>query len=134
MHASKFSTDAKPEPIIVISTVNAIQPEYILSTLSKFAELDDVYTEEFGNSLAIQTVANSGDLFITLNVQLIKRFTSVRISEVESEDHLLPSGPYFQQDSRIHQAWRLYPDDLNAFVLTVIPNNVRSPTRYSGQL
>ncbi|KAL8793565.1 MAG: hypothetical protein Q9195_003827 [Heterodermia aff. obscurata] len=131
LHASKLSTDAKPEPIIVISTANVIQAGYILSTLSNFAKLDDVYTEEFGKTLVIQTVANSVDLSIMLDVQLFKRFTSVRISEVESEDHLLPSGPYFQQDGRIHQAWRLYADDLNAFVLIVIPNDVRSPTKFS---
>ena len=131
-HASKISTHTKTKPIVVISTTNAIQVGDIISTISNFAKLDDVYAEEFGKSLVLQSVADSDNSRIIQVLRLSNRFTAIYTSEAESSDHLLPSGPYFLQDDQIHQAWRLYADDLNAFVLTVIPNDVRSSTKYQS--
>ena len=34
----------------------------------------------------------------------------------------LPSGPYFVRDRVIHEAWRLYCDNLDAFEITVVPH------------
>lgn len=106
-----------------------IQTEDIISTISNFAKLDDVYSEEFGKSLVLQTLASSDNSRTVQDLRLSKRFAVVHTLEAESSDYLLPSGPYFLQDRQIHQAWRLYADDLNAFALTVIPNDVRSPAK-----
>lgn len=37
---------------------------------------------------------------------------------------LLPEGPYLYSGGAIYQAWRLYPDDLRAFVLATLPSSV----------
>lgn len=36
----------------------------------------------------------------------------------------------FVQGRQIHQGWRLYPDELDAFVITVIPNQFTSNTTF----
>jgi Asp-tRNA(Asn)/Glu-tRNA(Gln) amidotransferase A subunit family amidase len=35
----------------------------------------------------------------------------------------LPQGPYFALGGKLHQSWRLYPDDLEAFTTAVIPDD-----------
>lgn len=34
----------------------------------------------------------------------------------------LPPGPYFVRDGLIHEAWRLYCDNLDVFEITVVPH------------
>ena len=97
--------------------------------ISSFAKLDDVYSEEFGRSLILQTIGSSDNSRITQDLRLYERFTALHTLEANSSDDLLPSGPYFLHDGRIHQAWRLYADELNAFVITVIPNDVRASAK-----
>ena len=115
--------------MVVVSTSHVIEAEDILSIISNFAKNDDVYAEEFGKILVFQTLTSSDNSHIIQGLRMSKRFTAVYTSEAESLDYLLPSGPYFLLDGQIHQAWRLYTDELNAFVLTVIPNDVRSSTK-----
>ena len=74
----------------------------------------------------LQTVASSNNSHTIQDLRLFERFTAIYTSDVDSSDDLLPSGPYFLRDGRIHQVWRLYADELNAFVMTVILNDVRS--------
>ncbi|KAL4936545.1 amidase signature domain-containing protein [Aspergillus oleicola] len=42
----------------------------------------------------------------------------------------LPPGPYFLHGPNIHQAWRMYPDYLDAFIFGVLPENVNRPERF----
>lgn len=42
-------------------------------------------------------------------------------SETSSTNHLLPEGPYFAKGIDLHQAWRLYEDEMFSFVSAVIP-------------
>ena len=38
----------------------------------------------------------------------------------------IPPGPYFLHGNAIHQAWRLYPDTLEAFSVAAYPQNVKT--------
>ena len=40
-------------------------------------------------------------------------------------DSFLPAGPYIVADHKLHQAWRLYPDHLEAFS-TIVPNDTET--------
>ena len=133
-HAHYISTDTETKPVVVVSTPNVFRAEHILTTISSFAKLDDVYSEEFGRSLVLQFVGGLDNSRIIQDLRLYERFMAIYILEANSSDEFIPSGPYFLQNDRIHQAWRIYADELNAFVMTVIPNDVRSPTRYLGFL
>ena len=44
----------------------------------------------------------------------------------------LPQGPYFIHGKAIRQAWKLYEDDLDAFVVPTIVDDVTDPTRYAA--
>jgi hypothetical protein len=42
--------------------------------------------------------------------------------------HCIPPGPYFFSSRGIFLAWRLFPDEQNAFVLSTIPSQEDSHT------
>ena len=105
----------------------------IANTLQHFAEIDDVYSAEFHDSLVIQVPPG-----VNTDVERLKsditRFTDVEFgslfsSRAESTALLLPSGPYFLQGRNIHQAWRLYSDHLDAFMQTTVPDDATKPLR-----
>ncbi|KAF2652401.1 putative amidase [Lophiostoma macrostomum CBS 122681] len=75
--------------------------------LSVFAKVDDVFQRSFENTLILMPG-----------------------SEDDTGSKHLPSGPYFLHGSNIRQAWRLYPDELDAFIFAVIPEDVKTPQRY----
>lgn len=39
-----------------------------------------------------------------------------------SVDEALPEGPYLRRGNGLHQVWRLYRDNLEAFTLATIPS------------
>lgn len=117
-------------PVVLVSDLtgeNTIQE--INERLTTFAQIDDVYHEEFGNNVVIVTAGTEpspADLTTRLNMS--GNFSAIYSSRPNSTV-TLPSGPYFLHGSDIHQAWRLYPDDLDAFIFGVIPEDVRNPNR-----
>ena len=133
-HTHYIPTDKKTKPVVVVSTPNVFRVEHILTAISSFAKLDDVYSEEFGRSLVLQAVGILQNSRLIQNLRLRERFMAIYMLQPESSDDFIPAGPYFLQQGRLHQAWRVYADELNAFVMTVIPNDVRSPTRYPDLL
>lgn len=42
----------------------------------------------------------------------------------------LPSGPYFLYGPNLHQAWRLYDDELGAFTFGIVPDDLGKPDEY----
>jgi hypothetical protein len=43
------------------------------------------------------------------------------IAKVAEDKSPLPEGPYFLVGDSIHQAWKLYADELDSFSVAVIP-------------
>lgn len=89
-------------------------------------EKDDVYSAAFSQTLIILCQdAESNPAQPSLEA-----FSPVYYANVNStSDEILP-GPYFLYGSDIHQAWRLYPDHLDAFIFGVIPQTGVEPRRY----
>jgi hypothetical protein len=56
-----------------------------------------------------------------------KHFENVFVSWAESQTAAIPSGPYLLLGNDLHQAWRLYTDDLDAFIVSVVPDRVSAP-------
>ncbi len=56
-------------------------------------------------------------------------FRTIYTSDPAHKHGFLPPGPYFIRGKSIHQAWKLYEDDLDAFVIPTIADNVLSPKR-----
>lgn len=95
----------------------------LVSQLSYFELVDDVYSKDFAETIVV--VDTDTD---TLNTDPTARINSSLLHyRHDSSAASLPSGPYFLQGSEIHQAWRVYRDELDAFIFGVVPQDVLKP-------
>lgn len=128
-------------PVVVLSEeeVNA-GPEELGRTLQHLVDNDDVCTDEFtgiivvkpsGPGLELREVcANASAVQASLGCPSTVYHLTNGLDTSEERD-LLPSGPYFLSGQNLHQAWRLYPDDLDAFTFGLLPDSPFDPQRYS---
>ncbi|UNI19489.1 hypothetical protein JDV02_005671 [Purpureocillium takamizusanense] len=101
------------------------------ATLRLFDSYDDVFVPEFGAVLVEKPGPNATSAAADVEPSSHGR-RLYRLSgdvEVTGDVAGLPSGPYFLYGPNLYQAWRLYDDDLGAFAVGVIPENV---THMSG--
>lgn len=99
-------------------------PEKITHQLDLFQQADDVYSPEFAHSVVI--TGSLEELDHGRSTLLSQHFSTVYTSDALN----LPPGPYFLHGTNIHQAWRLYPDYLDAFIFGVLPENALQPQRF----
>lgn len=131
--------ESRIRPAIVLSTSTGnLDVGHIPELLQTFSRVDDVYSAAFHDSLVIQTAPGTNLDLTGLRTRIgnddsVKSmFRRILGSYATNVTKLLPSGPYFLQGQNIHQAWRLYPDDLQAFIQTVIPDDIICPSRYTS--
>jgi hypothetical protein len=118
------------QPAVLFSLPDAdLNDETIAARLSAFSEVDDVYSSAFDDILLLQSFRKSPSQALISGLNQNRRFGSVYTFVVQSQDKLLAAGPYFVAEDGIHQAWRLYPDTLGAFVTTVVPDTAQQPKR-----
>ncbi|PSN67728.1 hypothetical protein BS50DRAFT_665102 [Corynespora cassiicola Philippines] len=103
---------------------------YIHETISLFFGLDDVHNAEFEDKIVLisysdMTARHAAERTCT---EESDHFSAIYYSSALPQD-ILPSGPYFLHGKNIHQAWRLYEDDLDAFIFAVLPCDVQNPVR-----
>jgi hypothetical protein len=126
------TTTLSPEEVRPIALVGAnlfrSGPENVVRQLDSFDRIDDVFSKAFADTIVLAHSGASGpdtDAATSLNHSGLS--STVMHSTLSSSATSLPPGPYFLCGSNIHQAWRLYPDDLDAFVFGVVPQNVLDP-------
>ena len=116
------------KPLILLSQLGpAINANTLSKAIHKFKDEDDVFSQDFLNdTIVIQTPPN-----VAFNVESLEHLetefggwniTSILHLAISNDGSLLPEGPYFLHGGNLHQAWRLYPDDLDCFMSTVIPD------------
>jgi hypothetical protein len=109
-------------------------PEELGKTLQYFVDHDDVCSDEFTGILVVKPSNSRRDRTNTSAIELGSTFSSVyHLMEDLSANRNgveLASGPYFLSGPNLHQAWRLYPDELDAFTVGMIPENIQSTARY----
>jgi hypothetical protein len=116
-------------PAVVLHTESSrISIELLERSFARFGDEDDVFSDEFlkNNVLVIQCL-HHGTPSRTLPED-VKRYLDERSTKLVFVDrsggkNVLPQGPYFASQKGLHQAWRLYEDDLAAFVSSVIPSD-----------
>ncbi len=121
-------------PALLLSSANGkLDATRIEREIQQFTIIDDVYTTDFHDFLVVQVPheveLNLEELTDDFGCLTKLEFRRVLCSTVDSEENLLPSGPYFLQGQNLHQAWKLYDDSLGAFIQTVVPDNVTVPKR-----
>lgn len=116
--------------VVLSSRHGKITNDTILQKLQIFAAVDDVYDPKFSDAILLQSVTGHSESPLTVTGKDENEDSRTVFSfTVDSDQHLLPEGPYFLFNGVIHQAWRLYPDTLEAFVEAVIPDDTSSPMR-----
>ncbi|KAF2818873.1 amidase signature enzyme [Ophiobolus disseminans] len=96
-----------------------------------FSRRDDVFSSDFSSTLILQTCYDVDILHVANRLMQSSLFRTVHVIEPTNIHGLLPSGPYFIRGKSIHQAWKLYEDDLDAFVIPTIPDYVFHPQSFS---
>ncbi|POS76042.1 hypothetical protein DHEL01_v205556 [Diaporthe helianthi] len=131
-------------PVVVLSEdeVNA-GPEELGRTLQFLVDNDDVCTDEFTGIIVVKPSGSAseqrghwpcpGAYDVTTSTDC--PFTVYRVADdpgTSEEKNLLPSGPYFLSGQNLHQAWRLYPDELDAFTFGLLPDDPFDPQSFQA--
>lgn len=121
-------------PTVVISTDDGnINEHSILARISDFSDRDDVFCSDFlSNTLVIQRRGShcltESTIPRTLEMLVDGQHWKVCIRVLDSleHEHVIPNGPYFLVSNNLRQAWKLFPDYLDAFQTTCIPSASRT--------
>ncbi|KAL7914159.1 amidase signature domain-containing protein [Trichoderma velutinum] len=92
--------------------------------LDDFRIKDDVWSRDFIETIIVRTTEidfelteNDKNILRSLGVNDIQLFHS-GVAEVQ-----LPQGPYFLHHGQLFQAYRLYPDTADAFIVATVPDD-----------
>lgn len=128
--------DAHPHsvlrPATVISTGGNLSEQNIVDEIKRFLARDDVYSEDFASTIVIHMpagVALDSPINLSSSQQYNLKNAHLDYSLALPNENLLPSGPYFIHNDGIYEAWRLYPDDLDAFEIAVVPQDSNGAAR-----
>jgi hypothetical protein len=118
-------------PVTLLTEREILSPD-LDALLRLYDDIDDVFQPEFGWIIISHGGASvaglSGQTSLRLPGQCSSIYRlSIRDTTLSKDD--LPSGPYFLIGREVHKALRLYPDNLDAFLVGVIPDNIARPKR-----
>ncbi|KAK0716702.1 putative amidase [Apiosordaria backusii] len=95
------------------------------AALDDFVHRDDVFCDDFTSAIILQSHQDINIAAIASRLAESRRFQAIyTINEPTLRFGSLPQGPYFIHGKSIHQAWKLYEDDLDAFVVPIIADDV----------
>ncbi|PSR82855.1 amidase signature domain-containing protein [Coniella lustricola] len=148
-------------PVVVLSEEEiSAGPEKLWDTLHDLVAYDDVCTDEFTgiivvkpstssasepaqyslNNAAAQAQAQAVEVALNGTVAAVYRLSPSSLpgytrSQQDGNGNGKPelvSGPYFLSGQNLHQAWRLYPDEHEAFVYGVLPEDPVDPMSFQA--
>jgi hypothetical protein len=96
----------------------SITPRVLQALRDDFVRVDDVFCDSFLETILL--VAND-DSVSDVAIQLLKSWGCSTVYQLPFNYEIAP-GPYFYSVSGIFWAWRLFPDEQEAFVLSTIPS------------
>jgi hypothetical protein len=91
--------------------------------------VDDVYAPPFADTLVLQLDSSLDAQRELGQFRDSGCFEAVYHIAPNSPPNVLPTGPYFLTQGNIHQAYRLYEDELDSFIFGVIPEDVLNPKK-----
>lgn len=129
MLTSSQGTILEDVPATTITPVVVLTSDLLGSYAQKLRdfEKDDVYSVAFSQNLIV--LCRDSESINSAQSSLGPFSTVYYANPNSTSDGILP-GPYFLHGSDIHQAWRLYPDHLDAFIFGVIPETGAESRRY----
>lgn len=129
------------KPLILLhSHDGTVSVKDLLDTVEHLNSEDDVFSLDFlSDSIVIQSSAtvqlkaeNLKNLKTSLGPWTVKSLFTL---PSDANRPKLPRGPYFLCGRNLHQAWKLYPDNLDCFATTVVRRDTQSAeSRYVREL
>ena len=116
------SDDWTAVPVVVLSEATLKSPDAIIDALNDFAKLDDVFCKDFMTDTIVANGFPKEQSVARVRAIIAARDWNVRkVFELKAQPQqpTIPDGPYFMIGNELHQAWRLYPDHLDAFASTI---------------
>ncbi|PHH70361.1 hypothetical protein CDD82_7181 [Ophiocordyceps australis] len=107
-------------PVTLLETHEIFDGD-LAATLRRFELEDDVFVSEFGSVLIEKPGSNSSTHGQKRHAAVSFRLDHAAAAPKQDFAHL-PSGPYFLHGPNLYQAWRLYPDNLDAFAFGLLPD------------
>lgn len=107
----------------------AFSLEHAQKTLDAFGHQDDVFSDDFKSVAILQCSQDVALSTVAARLAESRHFQAVYTNAPGDTHDRLPQGPYFIQGQSIHQAWKLYEDDLDAFVVPTIADDPANPSR-----
>jgi hypothetical protein len=109
-----------PKPIVLLKSEH-IETQGLESIFSSFETHDDVFSRDFlekCETIVVLEPTTKPNLLTSLGKWDVKNIASI------AEDRpTLPEGPYFLVGDSIHQAWKMYADELDSFSVAVVPQH-----------
>jgi hypothetical protein len=115
--------------VLTIGDATALVDKAI-ALINRFASIDDVYSQSFARTVVLQSIlGRNGDGHLA-QFKASGRFSAVYHIASISPTKALPPGPYFLSQGNVCRAYRLYEDELDSFIFSVIPDDVLSPKKF----
>lgn len=128
---TKPLADSHPIPAVVLTPGGAVSSvDKALRLIDQFASVDDVYSQSFSGTVVLQIIIGSDLGGFLAQFEASGRFSAVYHTAPSTSSNALPPGPYFLSQDSIHQAYRLYEDELDSFIFGVIPEDVLNPKKW----
>ncbi|KAB5554939.1 amidase signature domain-containing protein [Coniochaeta sp. 2T2.1] len=132
-------------PVIVLDEIDVQPPhEHLTAKIEKLIDDDDVCSTDFIGHIVVkprldlkgttqkenrnENAVSTLSLLSHINGEECRIEHRVTLLQETSHDPKLASGPYFLHGRNLHAAFRLYPDDQDAFICGMIPTRIRSPS------
>lgn len=93
-------------------------------TYTMYLQQDDVFCDPFLKNILILSEETS----ISTSVQELLASWGCTAAYIAPISQPISPGPYFFSSRGLFSAWRLFPDDKDAFVLSTIPSQLDSHT------
>lgn len=128
-------------PVTLVTTEELSNPS-LDDLLKAFETYDDVYSSEFAFALVEKPAANdtarrgissrdsNGKQTYTIEVTDTPSDPSDGASTQATSFANLPTGPYILHGKELHQAYRVYEDELDAFTVGIVPRKHDSNDLY----
>ena len=123
--------DNSVTPLVLLPPLHEAEltKEALQDLLDQAQRSDDVLTDEFRVRAAYQVPSNSSPSSYTHKIASLGLFKDVFRYKFGSIAATNLPAPYFVQGPNLYQAWRLYEDRVDAFIILVVPENVEQPSR-----
>lgn len=112
-------------PVTIIASDEAkIDGPWLAAELSRLQDADDVFSDDFHSNIIFccrsPAVAKQGQRLSQTAVKLLQEIRTTRYEFAGSQSWI--SGPYFSLNGILYEAWKLYPDNAEAFYFSTVPD------------